>query len=552
MLLSIDVNQKNFGPKELYSGLSLTIDQGEKIGVIGRNGVGKSTLFSMIAGDDVDFDGHLQKARDVIIVATRQEHHTVEHLSALEYILNELPSYTHLKTVLDAFALQANPSMRTMNTYSDALEQFSSLGYCEIENSVLQQLASYQIDESLARAPLGRLSGGQKRFVELVKIAHSQADLALVDEPTNHMDFVAKNAFINWLDGVGKMSVLVITHDRDVLAHVDRIVDIRDGRALSFAGNYDAYLRQNSTSTIESMKSYEVAQSTLTNLRQQLSYARSRKPSYKGKSANNPWVVMENRLMKQIAQVEADNPKPSLWIDQESLEKISDKVTDRYHKYKAKNIQLGKIGASTSTSSAPLLSIENLSLGYDTPLFEAVSASLADGQRLRIHGRNGAGKSTLIRTIVATINGQTLPATLFAGKITPRPKLRYGLYEQEIRKTYLELQLSTAIEQLYMDHGLPINDQKIRGILSNYLFDPVSDAMLPLSVLSGGQKARFQLISMLVGDPQLLILDEPTNHLDLPSIEELENTLKAYTGAIVFVSHDSYFVNKFNPTTVTI
>ncbi len=129
---------------------------------------------------------------------------------------------------------------------------------------------------------------------------------------------------------------------------------------------------------------------------------------------------------------------------------------------------------------------------------------------------------------------------IFEGEIMLDPHVRVGMYEQEVTPTYFPLPLGAAIERMYLDRGLPISETKVRNLMSNYLFNE-GDGMIPIEKLSGGQKARFQLITMLADDPQLLILDEPTNHLDLPSVEELENALKKYNGAILYVSHDSYF-----------
>lgn len=553
MLVSLDAIDKRFGDKVLYSDLGFRIEKAEKVGVIGRNGVGKSTVFNLLTGADTEYDGTIQFARNAIIVATRQEHHGVEHLTPVDYILNELPSYKKFKKVIDDFANFTNPSDHAMNTYSDALEQFSSLGYYEVEDSVLNQLATYQIDEAKARGELGKLSGGQKRFVELVKIAHSKADLALIDEPTNHMDYVAKDAFIAWLKGIGTMSALIITHDRDVLAEVDRIIEIKDGQAYEFKGNYEAYLKQNSNSTVNQMKSYEVAQASIVNLKKQIAYAKRMKPSWSGTAdQKNPFIVMENRLTKQMNELIANNPKPSLWIDRESLEQISDKVTDNYHKYKAKNIRIGTKSSELASSGTPVVAFEKLGLGFTQPLFSDLTAQLRDGEHMRLHGRNGAGKTTLVRAILASAANAPQPTPIFNGTITIRPKTTIGIYEQEIGEAYFEMPLGDAIEKLHLDRDIKINQQKIMQLMGDYLFNPVTDARVPISQLSGGQKARFQLISMLAGDPQLLILDEPTNHLDLPSIEELEDALKRYSGAIIFVSHDSYFVNKFDCQTVAI
>jgi ATPase subunit of ABC transporter with duplicated ATPase domains len=200
----------------------------------------------------------------------------------------------------------------------------------------------------------------------------------------------------------------------------------------------------------------------------------------------------------------------------------------------------------------PVVAFDKLSLGYSNPLFTDVTAQLRDGEHMRLHGRNGAGKTTLVRSIIAAETISQFITPIHSGTITIRPKTTVGVYEQEVGETYFEMPLADAIEKLYMDRDIKINQQKIMQLMGDYLFNPTTDGRVPISQLSGGQKARFQLISMLAGDPQLLILDEPTNHLDLPSIEELEDALQRYGGAIIFVSHDSFFVNKFDCTTVAI
>jgi ATPase subunit of ABC transporter with duplicated ATPase domains len=248
---------------------------------------------------------------------------------------------------------------------------------------------------------------------------------------------------------------------------------------------------------------------------------------------------MRNRLEKQLKEVEAANPKPSFWIDQESVALLNPKTTAAYDKYKEKNIKLAKHDNKERTTE--LLQVGEAALGYDgTPLFTPVSFTIGHGDRLHIVGRNGAGKTTLVRAIAKAAQGQA-PATLLKGWITPGHQLRFNMYEQEVGDGMLELTLADAVEHIYREFDLPINQQVVMRELGNYLFDPQNDAPTLVKNLSGGQKARLQLIRMMANKPNLLILDEPTNHLDLPSIEELENALKAYHGAIIYISHDSYF-----------
>jgi ATPase subunit of ABC transporter with duplicated ATPase domains len=169
-----------------------------------------------------------------------------------------------------------------------------------------------------------------------------------------------------------------------------------------------------------------------------------------------------------------------------------------------------------------------------------------------LHGRNGAGKTTLVNAILARSTGNQIPSTVFGGTVAVENDLPLGFYEQEIDAKYLTMTLHDAIEKSYLEKDLQISDQKIKQLLGEYLFEPATDGMMPVGKLSGGQKARLQIIRMLANDPLLLLLDEPTNHLDLPSIEELENALATYHGAVIYISHDSFFARNVGGDTVSI
>jgi ATP-binding cassette, subfamily F, member 3 len=540
VLINLQHIAKSIGAKQLYGDLSLTIQPGEKIGLIGRNGLGKTTLLGLIAGTDTDFAGQIEHRRGLVVASTAQEHHGVTHIPVLEYVLAALPEYSHLHHIIETSPESMGDDLAKISVYTDALARFGELGYYDIEQRARAELEAFQIPTSLLEAPLGQLSGGQKRFVELVKVTLSNADLALIDEPTNHMDYVAKAAFIAWLEAA-EQTVVVITHDRDVLAGVDRIVELKSRGLISFPGNYEAYLKQNGAATAKDIDTYEQGQKRLVKLEKQIREARSKKAGWSGTAdKTNPFMLLERRLSKERDELLAKLKRPDFWIDQETIGTMQDKAVEKYDKYKSRNIRL-RTGAEHRQRQ--LLAVKNLSLGYSAPLFAELNFDLAVGERLRLHGRNGAGKSTLVKAILATSAEQEPAATVFGGTISLDPKTTIGVYEQEIAPSYLQLPLAVAITRVYHDRGLEINDQRVRQILADYLFDPREDGRLDIERLSGGQKARFQLIAMLAHEPNLLILDEPTNHLDLPSIEELERALGRYTGAILYVSHDSYFTN---------
>lgn len=561
MIADVRITEKSFGDKRLMSAVKFSVDDGEKIGIVGRNGVGKSTLFGILAGTDTDFAGEVAYRRGLVVAQTAQEHHGVGDMTVMRYVLQGLPEYAALKEIIDTYPEAMGDNMRKIAIYTEALERFDQKGFYQIEEKIERELASFGL-ASVAGQPLASLSGGQKRLIEIVKIMHSQAQLALIDEPTNHMDYVAKQQFINWMTSA-REAMLIITHDRDVLERVDRIVELKDGGSVSYAGNYEAYLKQNAHATATGMSNFEQVEKRIKNLRQKaLDYQRLKEKS------RNPGTIQNFKRLELEARAELatleEKGRPSFWIDKESVGALDRRSAERYGKFKARNIRM-TLRDEASRSKHVLVRAEGLALGIGGQmLFEEVNIDLREGEVVELRGRNGAGKTTLIRTLLGNMAARTtaennpgpsaahphifstgsLAATaapvVHDGELFLDPQVRVGVYEQEVGKRYLALPLGEAIEQVYAELGLSFSCSKLYNICADYLFTD-ADRATPLVQLSGGQKARFQIITMLAGDPQLLILDEPTNHLDLPSIEELEIALSKYSGAILYVSHDTYF-----------
>ena len=549
MIADIHITEKSFGDKTLMKDVKFSVDDGEKVGVVGRNGVGKSTLFGILSGKDTDYTGEVIFRRGITIATTAQEHHGLGEQTVMTYILGGLPEYSKLKKIIDEYPLTMGDNMRKIEEYTQALERFDQKGFYQVEEKIERELSNFQLD-GYGNRRISSLSGGQKRLVEIVKIMHSEAHLALIDEPTNHMDYVAKQQFIDWMNSQPHQAMLIITHDRDVLGQVDRIVEIKDGQAVSYRGNYDAYLKQNAQATTAGMNNFEQIEKRIVNLKQKvLDYQRLKEKS------RNPGTIqkfkrLENEARAELAEL-SEMEKPTFWIDKESASQLDYKSAERYGKFKSRNIRLSMKDAS-SRSQHVLVRAENVAVGIgERILFEDVNIDLREGEAIEIRGRNGAGKTTLIRMILASGKSFDGGPVLYSGDIFLDPQVRIGVYEQEIDERYLSDPLEKAIEKLYMSRDLSISDTKIRQLLADYLFTD-ADRMTPLARLSGGQKARFQIIAMLANDPQLLILDEPTNHLDLPSIEELETALTKYSGAILYVSHDNYFREKLGGKVVQI
>jgi len=542
MIADITISEKSFGPKSLMHNVRFTINDGEKIGVIGRNGVGKSTLFGVLAGTDKDFTGQITYKPGTVVVATQQEHHDVGDQTVLQYILQGLPEYPQLSHIIETYPATMGDDMKLIHEYSEALQRFDDKGFYYIEEQIEQELDKFQLPDIAHRA-FSTLSGGQKRLVEVVKIMHSDAHLALIDEPTNHMDYIAKAQFVDWMRQA-REGVLVITHDRDVLHEVDRVIELKDGGSAAFKGNYDAYLKQNAVSTGSQMNEFEMVEKRILNLKSKVIEYQRFKEKSRHQGTIQRFKRLEEESRKELGELQT-RVKPTFWIDKESVTDLNYKTAAQYEKFKTKNVRIN-LKSEESRSKHVIVSARDVSIGYDTPLFEKLNIDLREGEAVEFRGRNGAGKTTLIKAIL----GDTTMKT-FAGELTLDSQVRVGIYEQEVSPTYFALPLEEAIERMYLDRDLSISVTKVRSIMNDYLFNE-GDGKIPIERLSGGQKARFQLICMLANDPQLLILDEPTNHLDLPSIEEMETALTRYSGAIIYVSHDGYFRDKLKGDVIRI
>lgn len=532
MLLDASNLSKSIGAKDLFTDLTFSIDAGEKIALIGRNGQGKTTLLKILAGEDTDFDGTVVTRKNLRVTLTKQEHVEDTQQSALLYILKNVPDYVVLEKILHDFE---QGLLTDIHRYSDAIERFTQKSYFYIKELILRTLSGFQISIKQAHLPLGALSGGEKRYVELSRLMYSQSDLFLIDEPTNHMDYVGKEQFISWMQETHE-SIVVVTHDRDVLRHVTKIIELKDKKLSLYHGNYDQYLALNASQTTNSVKQYSDQLNRLKEAKKRVEWG------LQMRAKSKEWKTRYDHWLRDYEKIKSETVKPSFWIDQDSAELLDKKVLDSYHKFKEKNISIAIHANKERTSE--LVSVKNLSLGYRSLLFSGLTFSIKNNDRVFIKGRNGAGKSTMVRTILALAKQEILKARQFAGEIRLGTTLRIGEYEQEISDTYLSMSLEEAVLLNYSALGIPLEDRQLKSLLAQYLFDPIIDGRQKIINLSGGQKARFQLIKMFAAKPNLLILDEPTNHLDLPSIEELEKALSAYDGGILYISHDTYFIKQ--------
>ena len=508
LLLNVNKVCKSFGFGKLLDNLSFTINDGERIAIVGKNGCGKSTLLKLIVKLERLDSGDITIKKDATVeyleqgdVADSKTGKCIDILKSAFSNLYQIEDRMHeyeqkMLTETDDAALN-----KLIATYSNLQEKFINLGGYEIDTKINMVIEGLKIDKLLLEREFPSLSGGERTIINLAKILLSNPDLLLLDEPTNHLDITR----LEWLEGYLKNykgSVVIVSHDRYFLDRfVNKVLELENGQIKTYIGNYSSYLRQKENEEVKEFEIYKIQQKRI----QEMEKAIKRLKEW-GKMADNPTFF---RRAKAI---------------QANLDRYRENALDKPQTSKKLPIKFN----ASARGSQFVLNIKDLNLKVENKtLLNSTNCVIENGEKVAIIGENGCGKSTLIKAIMNGNNNIKLGGNQHIGYLSQ-------IIEFEDKK-------QNVLNYFMSSTGL--GEEQARSILFNMQFFK-SDVIKSVGLLSGGEKIRLKLAVMLQQDINFLILDEPTNHIDIDTREVLEDTLRDFKGTILFVSHDRYFINK--------
>lgn len=487
----------------LLDGLSFDIGEGECVGIMGRNGCGKTTLFRLLTGEIAPDEGEITIAAGKQLGLISQIPHYPAGYSAEDVLRTAFAPLEALRKRMEALAekLTANAPKTLLDEYDRLSNAFLTGGGYEQDTQIDKICNGLGIPQAMRTQEFDRLSGGEKTRVNLARLLLEKTDILLLDEPTNHLDLKS----VEWLEEYllkFKGTVLTISHDRFFLDRVvGRIVEITGGKADFYSGNYTFYLQEKQERFNRQLKQYEQEQAKL----KQLGYTVER---MKGWGINNR--VLYRRAM-------------SIQHRMDRIEK-----TERPTKEKTLRARFGE----REFHGDEVLSVKGLGKRFgERTLFSDIELKVTGGERIALLGDNGTGKTTFLRVLLGELAGE--------GKIKFGPSVKWAYLPQVIHFAHPERTLYDTM--LYEKKCTP---QSARDRLGAFLFSG-EDVFKTVGTLSGGEQSRLRLCMLMDEKINLLILDEPTNHLDIASREWVECAVDEYEGTLIFVSHDRYFVDKF-------
>ena len=506
ILLQTNDVMRRFGADVLFHNINLQIQDHGRTALVGRNGAGKTTLLKMIAGITQPDEGTISKVKDLTIGYLAQDqgldsqNNIWAELDLVFAPLHEMEKEIHqLEDQLGDLDSDSDQYQQVLNKYDRLQDEYKKQGGFEYESRMRGILHGFGFGEEYYDTTVDALSGGQKTKLALAKILLQEPNLLILDEPTNHLDMNV----LAWLEDYLKSyrgALLVVSHDRYFLDHVVKDVYDLDNRTLThYTGNYTQFVAHKQERLKAEWKHYDQQQKKIAKLEDFVNRNIVRASTTKRAQARRKQLEKMDRLERP----ETDDRS----------------IHFQFH--------------SDKDSGTEVLDVENAKVGYDEQVLAGpLSFTVRKPQRIGIIGPNGIGKSTLLKSLLHQI-------PLVSGTAKFGANLEIGYYDQEQQQLHPE---KTVLDEVWDDHP-EVPEKDIRSLLGSFLFVG-DDVYKPVHDLSGGEKARLELTKLSFKPINFLILDEPTNHLDIDSREVLENAINEFTGTVLFVSHDRYFINQ--------
>lgn len=503
MLFRFNEVTKSYGAQEVLRGITFQINPGEHVGLVGRNGAGKTTILRLITGAETADKGQFDSMRGLRfgVLAQHVDFHGAETVmeAALAVFENLRSLESKMRELEHAMTEKSGEELdRVMHDYSEAQHTYELEGgfsYHARAEAVLLGLGFAKTDFS-KRAE--NLSGGEKNRLGLARLLLLEPDILLLDEPTNHLDVDA----VEWLEEFltsYKSAYLIISHDRFFLDHtVKRVLDLEFGKVDSYKGNYSDYVIEKEERREQQQRAYEQQQEMI---------------------ARTEDFIRRNLAGQKTKQAKS---RRNMLQRMERLESVNNLETTNF-----------KLKPTARTGDQVLI-LDKLAIGFPSKtLAKNLNLTLRRSERLGIIGGNGTGKTTLLRTIL----GEQKP---LAGESRWGTNVSVGYYDQRLLTVD---DRNTVLDELRTIASASVTDGELRGFLGRFLFSG-DDVFKPVAALSGGEKGRLALAKLIYSRVNVLVLDEPTNHLDIASCEALEDALNDYDGTIITVSHDRYFLDR--------